>query len=54
MKIERETYEGLLRWGGGDSWDSDDELEIDGDRLETILFDYMGKNIRLTIEVIEE
>jgi hypothetical protein len=55
MLVEQEVYTGKVEKDVFGSWDDcSPGLYIDHDMIDTIFYEYMGKNIRLTIEVIEK
>ena len=54
MKEERETYKGKVKRDVYGSWsDCDPGLYIDHDMIESIFHEFMGRTVRVTIEVIE-
>ena len=55
MLVERKTYEGEVKRDVFGSWDDcSPGLYVDHDMVETIVSEYEGRKVRITIEVIED
>ena len=54
MLVEKKTYEGDVERDIFGSWsDCSPGIYVDSDRIDTIAAEFIGKRVRITIEVIE-
>ena len=54
MEIFKKTYEGDVRRDIYGSWeDCDRGIYVDADRIDGIINDFIGKRVRITVEVID-
>jgi hypothetical protein len=54
MEICKKTYEGDVREDIYGSWeDCDRGIYVDADRIDAIIRDFIGKRVRITVEVID-
>ena len=54
MLVEKKTYEGDVARDIYGSWgDCSPGIYVDSDRIDTIASEFIGKRVRITIEVID-